>query len=322
MTAIKNARANWDSLIEQLEAGSIRGLTRMISHVENRENGWLDAMKRIYPKTGSANIIGITGSPGTGKSTLTNRIAQRLTERKMSVGIIAVDPSSPFSGGAILADRVRMSDASSLEGVFVRSMATHGALGGLSQSTRDVAKIMDAFGKQIIIIETVGVGQDEVDVIWAADLVLVVCVPGQGDSIQAIKAGVMEIADIFVVNKADNDEADQVVIDIESMLMLRPNSDARLPPVMKTAAIENEGLPELVDRIFDLLQSIKRPTEWQANRIRGELTGLLKAELSRRIEKDWRQSDSLDRCVEQVLTEEKDPYSVVQDVLDQLFTPS
>ncbi|MEE8398940.1 MAG: methylmalonyl Co-A mutase-associated GTPase MeaB [Desulfobacterales bacterium] len=309
---------DWDELIDLMKTGSIRALTRLITWVENRETGWIEAMKRIYPETGGARLIGITGSPGAGKSTLTNRIVLDLVERGFTVGVIAVDPSSPFSGGAILADRVRMMDVSGLDGVFVRSMATRGALGGLNQSARDVAKLMDAFGKDYIIIETVGVGQDEIEVVRTTDLVLVVCVPGQGDAIQAIKAGIMEIADIFVVNKADRDGADQVVMDIEGMLALGPHPDGRIPPIMKTDAVNNEGVSALVDQAVDLLGSLERETTWQEDRVRDELIGLVEKELVDRIKKNWEQNGGLDQAVKQVLALERDPYSIVQDVLAPL----
>lgn len=309
---------DWDELIDLMKAGSIRALTRLITRVENREVGWMAAMKKIYPDTGKARLIGITGSPGAGKSTLTNRLVLDLVEKGFTVGVIAVDPSSPFSGGAILADRVRMMDVSGLKDVFVRSMATRGALGGLNQSARDVAKIMDAFGKDYIIIETVGVGQDEIEVVRTTDLVIVICVPGQGDAIQAIKAGIMEIADIFVVNKADREGADQVVMDIEGMLMLGPHPDGRITPVVRTVAINNEGISELVDRTLDLLGSLERETTWQEDRVRDELIGLVEKELVGRIKKNWEQNGGLEQAINDVLTLEKDPYSIVQNVLAPL----
>ena len=192
----------------------------MITRIENRDSGWKDAMKSIYPDTGATLVFGITGAPGAGKSTLTSKIAQGLVTKGYQVGIIAVDPSSPFSGGALLGDRLRMQDIATIEGIFIRSMATRGTLGGLCQGARDVIRIMDAFGKDIVLIETVGVGQDEIEVVRAADVVLVVSVPGLGDGIQTLKAGIMEIADLFVVNKADREGADEVVSDIQAMLEL------------------------------------------------------------------------------------------------------
>jgi LAO/AO transport system kinase len=275
-------------------------------------------MKNIYPETGRAKLIGITGSPGAGKSTLTNKIAQSLVNMGFKIGIIAVDPSSPFSGGAILGDRLRMTDVSDLESVFVRSMATRGALGGLNQSARDVAKIMDAFGKDYIIIETVGVGQDEVEVVKTADIVLVVCVPGQGDSIQAIKAGIMEIADIFVVNKADRDGAEQLAMDIESMLELDEDLGKIKPPVIKTVATKGEGITELVNKSLELMPSLDGRSAWKEERIKVELIGLVEKELLDRIKKSLTKNGRLDRAVVEILNQEKDPYSIAEEIISPI----
>jgi LAO/AO transport system kinase len=311
--------SKWRKLIEEMKAGSVPALARLVSRVENREPGWMEAMKAIFPETGRARLVGITGSPGAGKSTLTNRVARLLVEQGRQVGVIAVDPSSPFSGGAILGDRLRMMDVSDLEGVFVRSMATRGALGGLNQSARDVAKIMDAFGKDFVLIETVGVGQDEVEVVKTADIVLVVLVPGQGDAIQAIKAGIMEIADIFVVNKADRDGADEVVRDIEAMLDLDTELGAVPPPIFKTVATKGTGVEALVEETLKMLQGPPRRAEWQEERIRVELVGLVEKELIDMIKKSWTKDGKLDQAVRQVQTQEKDPYTIVQEVLAPLM---
>jgi LAO/AO transport system kinase len=310
--------SKWQKLIDDMKAGSVPALARLVSRVENREPGWMEAMKAIFPQTGRARLVGITGSPGAGKSTLTNRVARRLVDRGHKVGIIAVDPSSPFSGGAILGDRLRMMDVSDLEGVFVRSMATRGALGGLNQSARDVAKILDAFGKDFVLIETVGVGQDEVEVVKTADIVLVVLVPGQGDAIQAIKAGIMEIADIFVVNKADRDGADEVVRDIEAMLDLDTELGAVPPPIFKTVATKGTGVEALVEETLKMLEAPPRRAEWQEERIRVELVGLVEKELIDMIEKRWARDGKLDRAIRQVQAQEKDPYTIVQEVLAPL----
>ncbi len=246
-------------------------------------------------------------------------MARDLVSRGFKVGIIAVDPSSPFSGGSLLGDRVRMKDLWNLDEVFIRSMATRGALGGLNQSARDVAKILDAFGKDFILIETVGVGQDEVEVVRAADLVLVVCVPGQGDGVQALKAGIMEIADIFVVNKADREGADALFLDIQSMLEMDPNQDKPRTPILRTIANQNKGLPELIVSILDLLKSSMHRQVWQEVRIREELIGLLEKQLTGLIKDQWEKDGSLEKAVRQIERRERDPYSIVQERLGFLL---
>lgn len=307
--------AIWEKLIEDMKKGSVIALSRLITRVENREQGWMEAMKQVYPDSGHAKLIGITGSPGAGKSTLTNKIAGSLVRKGYKIGIIAIDPSSPFSGGALLGDRLRMNELNDLKDVFVRSMATRGVLGGLNQSARDVAKIMDAFGKDYVIIETVGVGQDEVEVVKTADIVLVVCVPGQGDSIQAIKAGIMEIADIFVVNKADRDGADQLTTDIESMLELDEGAGKSKPPIIKTIATKGEGIPDLVEKTLDLIPSLDGRSLWKEERIRIELIGLVEKELVHRIKSNWMKNGRLDKAVKQIINQEKDPYSITEEIL-------
>jgi LAO/AO transport system kinase len=306
---------SWSNLIERMLQGNVRALSKLVSRVENREPGWLEAMKRIYPLSGKARLIGVTGSPGAGKSTLANGIARELVAGGFKVGIIAVDPSSPFSGGSLLGDRLRMKDLWNLDGVFIRSMATRGALGGLNQSARDVAKILDAFGKDFVLIETVGVGQDEVEVVRAADLVLVVCVPGQGDGVQALKAGIMEIADIFVVNKADRPGAEEVCLDIESMLDLDQCPGKPRPPVFRTTAHTGIGLPELVRSVLDLCSSPGHSRDWQKMRIKEEIIGLLGKELVALIREEWEKDGGLEEAVRQIEKREKDPYSLVEERL-------
>ncbi len=308
-------RQDWESQIAEMRKGSVRDLARLITRVENRDLGWLDAMQMIYPMTGKACVIGITGSPGAGKSTLTDRLTRELSDQGFKIGIIAVDPSSPFSGGALLGDRLRMKEVSTLDDVFIRSMATRGALGGLSQSARDVVKIMDAFGKDIILIETVGVGQDEVEVVKAADMVLVICVPGMGDGIQAIKAGIMEIADIFVVNKADKDGADQAVADISAMLELSADEVSSQIPVLKTIAATGDGVPDLVTIMLKNFEAGRIRTSWQKERIKEEILSLLEKEVARHLRSRWDQNGNLDQSVKQVIARKKDPYSIVQEMI-------
>lgn len=310
----------WKELLDGLKAGHIYSMAKMITKVENRDQGWMDIMKEIYPDTGQAKIFGITGAPGTGKSTLTDQLTLNLVGQGYSVGIIAIDPSSPFSGGALLGDRLRMRDVCQIEDVFVRSMATRGALGGLSLAAKDVIKIMDAFGKDIIIIETVGVGQDEVDVVSSADAVMVVCIPGMGDGIQAIKAGIMEIADIFVVNKADRDGVEQVVMDIEGMLSLSStNESQKNVPVVKTVAIKGEGISDLASILINDFDSRIRDDSWQEQRIREEILTLLEKEIFNYIRLRWNSKGELDKAVRQVLKREKSPYSIVQEKTASFF---
>jgi LAO/AO transport system kinase len=261
----------WRELVEAVSDGEGRALGRLITRVENREPGWQEAMKALYPRTGAARVVGITGPPGAGKSSLTNRIAAILLERGQRVGIIAVDPTSPFSGGALLGDRLRMRDVATARGIFIRSMATRGTLGGLCQGARDVARILDAAGHQVVLIETVGVGQDEIEVVKAADLVVVVCVPGQGDGIQTLKAGIMEIADLFVVNKADREGADELVADIRSMLALTGERDLEVPPVLETCALTGDGVEALVTALEERAGRIGASDGRTAVRVREEV---------------------------------------------------
>jgi len=300
-----------------VQAGNVRAMARLITRVEDRELGWKDAMKAVYPFTGSARIFGITGSPGAGKSSLTSEIAESLVKRGHQVGIIAVDPSSPFSGGALLGDRLRMKKLFTIPEVFIRSMATRGVLGGMSQAARDVARIMDAFGKDIILIETVGVGQDEIEVVKTADRVVMVCIPGQGDGIQALKAGVMEIADIYVVNKADLPGADEVAADISAMLGL--SSETGQPsPVLKTSALKNQGISELVDTLLKPPLETNQDNIRREIQVREELLSLMENEVFRAIRSRWEESGALAREVRKMMDENKDPYSIVADLLGQL----
>lgn len=229
-------------------------MARLISFVENRHPGWRDAMRAVFPLTGRAAVVGITGSPGAGKSTLTGRLATAFAGRGHRVAVVAVDPSSPFSGGAILGDRIRM-PALVEGGIFMRSIASRGALGGLSQSTRDAVRILDAAGFDFILIETVGVGQDEIDIIRTAQQTVVVCAPGQGDNVQAAKAGLMEIADVFVVNKADRADANKLMADLESMVGMGERLQRVAPALVSTIATTGEGIADLAQLLKERLQA-------------------------------------------------------------------
>jgi LAO/AO transport system kinase len=310
---------NTEELVQDAISGSVRALAKLITMVENEMPEALEALRRLYPQTGKAYIIGITGPPGSGKSTLTDKITKELRKRNFTVGIIAVDPTSPFTGGALLGDRLRMQDITSDEGVFVRSMATRGTLGGLSKATADTVKVLDAFGKEFIIIETVGVGQDEVDIVRTADTTLLISVPGLGDDIQALKAGIMEIGDIFVVNKADREGADRVVTELSLMLDLSPAKSAWRPPVMKTVGTMGEGIPELAEKILahrKFLEEGEGLVKKRNIRAREEILNLIEKEISKYIHKMLKYDVTFDEVIEQVVARKKDPYSYAQTVTE------
>ena len=241
--------ASSQAAADAIVAGDLRAAARLMRMLDDRIPGATDILRCLYPRTGRAQVIGITGNPGSGKSTLTARLIGEYRRQGKRVGVLAVDPSSPFSGGAILGDRIRMMEFANDPQVFIRSLATRGALGGLSRSTGDIVHVMDAMGCDVVLIETVGVGQDEIDIVRTADTTIVVLVPGLGDDIQAIKAGILEIADIFVVNKADLDGADRTVGDLRGLQLLLSEMPAWLPPIVRTVAAKSEGLPELMAQI-------------------------------------------------------------------------
>jgi LAO/AO transport system kinase len=305
----------WQKLVEGACDGEPRALARLISRVESREPGWQQAMKSLYPHTGKARILGITGSPGAGKSSLVNRLAAGFVERGRRVGVIAVDPSSPFSGGALLGDRLRMRDVATTTDVFIRSMATRGSLGGLAQGTRDVARVLDAAGYDLVLIETVGVGQDEIEIVKAADVVMVVCVPGQGDGVQALKAGIMEIADLFVVNKADRDGADQVVADIRGMLALAGDDSGGLEMVFRTNALTGDGIDTLLDALAARAERLPRSPDRALERHREEVLTLVEREIARRVRDRLTGDGRLEEVVEQIRCRQSDPYTAAESLL-------
>jgi LAO/AO transport system kinase len=313
-----------EALISEMLAGSVRALSRVITLVENEDQRAYEIMGSLFPHTGKAYVIGITGSPGTGKSTLTDRIALALRRRNLTVGIIAVDPSSPFTGGALLGDRIRMQGAAVDPGVFIRSMATRGHLGGLARATADVIKILDAFGKDYIIVETVGVGQDEVEIAKSADTTILVLAPGLGDAIQSMKAGVMEIADIYAINKADRDGADQLFSDVR----MRVDQDVHIrkkawePPVLSTVAADDKGVAELVEAIAahrGFLQESGRMTGARWEKMRHETLSLLKEEVSRVILERILGNGRFDALIDEIISRRKDPYTSIQEIIQSLF---
>jgi LAO/AO transport system kinase len=304
-------------LLGRARAGDKRATARLLSVVENDEPGAADALRALYPLTGHAEIVGITGPPGGGKSTLVNRLAGAYRETTERVAVVAVDPSSPFTGGAILGDRIRMRDRFLDEGLFIRSMASRGHAGGLARTTARVVNVLDALGYGVVLVETVGVGQEEVEVVRVADTVCLVTVPGLGDDIQAIKAGVLEIADVLVVNKADRPGADETARDLAQMLTLGKARTEWKPPIVRTTASTGEGLDQLMSAIGGHRAWAGGSGERDRRRraaARAEVEDLLREALVRRL-RDRLGEDRVDRAVARVAERAIDPYAAVDDLL-------
>lgn len=309
-------------IVEGVLNHSRLALSKAITAVENEYDEAVDIMTKIYPHTGNAYVIGITGPPGAGKSTLTDKLAKEYRKRGKTVGIIAIDPTSPYSGGAILGDRIRMMDLLADEGIFVRSMATRGNLGGLSQKSGDAVKLMDAYGIEIVIVETVGVGQSEVDIVKTADTTMVVVVPGMGDDVQAIKAGILEIGDLFTINKADREGVDKLNIEIEMMLELNQESVAWRPPINRTVASKDEGIQEVVEAIEahkKLLFDTGKIKEIRTKRIKTEVTAMINDKISRYVDEKILTTEQFAETVVRLQKRETDPYSVVDKIVDSVI---
>jgi LAO/AO transport system kinase len=305
---------------KQIRAGETRAVSRAITSIENHEPEADALLKQLFYSTGNASMIGVTGAPGTGKSTLVDRLAATYRHAGKSVGVIAVDPTSPFTGGAILGDRIRMQGHASDEGVFVRSMATRGFLGGLARATADVALLLDAAGKEIILIETVGVGQDEVDIVRLADCTLVLLVPGLGDDVQNMKAGLMEIADIFVINKADREGADRVEQQVHAMLALVPERDGWKPAVARTVATESKGIHELAAEIENFLKRAESSPEFQKRETdhwRRRLIEMIEGKLMERVLGAPESEKRLAELAKEVAARKTDPFAAADEVLKQ-----
>lgn len=311
-----------DKLVERLLSGDRRALAKAISLIENEAPEKYDILRDIHSSTQHSYIVGITGSPGSGKSTLVDKLITRARKDNLSVGILAVDPSSPFTGGALLGDRIRMQEHTLDPEVFIRSMGTRGALGGLSRATREAAKVLDAFKKDLIILETVGVGQSEVDIVQYADTTVLVLTPAGGDSVQTIKAGVMEIADLFVINKADFPGTEKTYVELESMLELGSESEWR-PRIIKTVASEDQGVGELFDFIFQHYQFLQESgyiKEIRKKRIKKELIEQVEMMLSDYAWKKVEQIRPLEELAEEVWKQNKDPYSTARELVEKIVS--
>jgi len=307
-----------DDLINRLLKGEPRAVARAISKVEDGSSDAPDLMKAVFPRTGNALVVGITGSPGAGKSSLVDKLALFYKEKGEKIGIVAVDPSSPFSGGAILGDRIRMQTLGLDENVFIRSMATRGNLGGLSRTTVDAVSILDAAGFDKVIVETVGVGQDEVEIVKTADVSVVVLVPGMGDDIQAIKAGIMEIGDVFVINKADREGVIRTEKELEALLSLAHRQDMWHPPIVKTVATESKGIEDLSEAIKAYSEFVREGGRGNERRVavaRWRLLELTRERLLAQLLDRNGTGDEIERLAREIASKKSDPYSAVEELI-------
>lgn len=307
------------SLAKRILEGDIRAASRLMRDIDDRMPSALESLKELYPKTGRAYIIGITGPPGSGKSTIVDKMIDIFRKEEKSVGIVAVDPTSPFTGGAILGDRIRMQRHATDEGVFIRSLATRGCLGGLTRSTQDIIHVMDAMGKDIILVETVGVGQDEVEIVNTAHTSIVIFVPGLGDDIQAIKAGIIEIGDLFVINKCDREGADRVERDLQMVLeMGRRREDNWEPLIFKTEAILGKGIFELVYGIYRHKQALEQANVFEKKlreRTKTTFLEILESEVMAHFIEKMEKEGQWDKIIDDLMNRRIDPYSVAERVM-------
>ena len=311
---------NLQPWLENLRNGDPRALARAISTVENRSPGWSELLKALFPLSGKARIIGLTGSPGAGKSTLVDRLARHYRKENRTVGIVAVDPTSPYTGGAILGDRIRMQDHFADPGIYIRSMATRGSLGGLARATADVTTVLDAAGRDLIMIETVGVGQDEIDIVRLADITIVILVPGMGDDVQTIKAGIMEIADIFVINKSDREGAERVEREIRAMQSLAVRSDNWTPPIVKTVASEGVGVKELATAIAQYEGYLKKENllaQKTAHNWQERLIEMLRDAMLDRA-REHMSNGRMSEYAAEIAEHRRDPYTLIEEIVGRL----
>jgi LAO/AO transport system kinase len=306
--------------VERLRQGDPRAVARAISTVEDRRPGSSELLKALFPYTGQARILGLTGSPGAGKSTLVDQLAKHYRKQNQSVGIIAVDPTSPYSGGAILGDRIRMQDHFADSGIYIRSMATRGSLGGLARATADVSAVLDASGRDLIMVETVGVGQDEVDIVRLADITVVILVPGMGDDVQTIKAGIMEIADIFVINKSDREGAERVEREIRAMQALAAREDNWTPPIIKTVASDGQGIAELAEAISQYESYLKKENLLLKRNVenwRERLVEMLRDAMLEKARAEITDGE-IGRYAAEIAEHKRDPYSLVEKIVSRV----
>jgi len=316
-----NTKSDLNKWVEQVRAGDPRALARAISAVENRSRESLPLLKALFPFTGRARIVGLTGAPGAGKSTLVDQLAREYRKQGKTIGIIAVDPTSPYTGGAILGDRIRMQSHYADAGIYIRSMATRGSLGGLASTTSEVAAVLDASGRDLVMVETVGVGQDEVDIVRLAEITVVILVPGMGDDVQTIKAGIMEIADIFVINKSDREGAERVEREIRAMQSLATRKDGWTPPIVKTVASDGTGIVDLAEAISSYEQFLKQSNLALQKRVqnwRQRLIEMLRDSLLQRVVREELSDGAVSRYATEIAEHKRDPYSLVEEIVSKV----
>jgi LAO/AO transport system kinase len=306
--------------VDRIRAGDVRALARAISTIEDNRPESRELLKALFNFTGRARVIGLTGAPGAGKSTLVDQLAREYRKQERTVGILAVDPTSPYTGGAILGDRIRMQSHHADPGIYIRSMATRGNLGGLARATTDAATVLDAAGKDLVLIETVGVGQDEIDIVRLADVTVVILVPGMGDDVQTIKAGIMEIADIFVINKSDHDGAERVEREIKTLQSLALRNDSWTPPIVKTVASEGKGIDELAGAIRQFEEHSKKANLALKRSIHNWQERLLEMLRDVMLEKAKAQFSPgrLSEYAQEVAEHKRDPYTLVEEIVGKL----